>query len=577
MNQKYTIIDLFHKKTTSTRSYICNICGEEHRQFNNRLLHKHNITRQEYIEMYGYPNSFYEKDDILNSLIEQINKLYISNRYKWLVLSGFNHQYYTKDTHTIKTTRDNTTSREIPVLTNQQIKDHLKGKNTIGVFPDGQVSKFLIFDIDSYSGLHVAQGVATAILEFLLKFFQETAIHIVYTGKKGFHITLFFNEPVKISDLHRLFIITVNVVNFDLFDNFAIEMRPTLNGVDGHGVKLPLGVNFTSSDNYNNYAYFVGHNFREIDNQIDYVLNIVQSKGSIVNQIINTHDSPDYVYIDETYSKTDDTVNVPIKDTPDYNSNSSPYRDFRSVETILENGLTSSGTRHHWSFLIAMYLKQLGFDEKEVYNRLMNWSLQQVEQGYSTSSVREIEKDVSAIVYNGVFSSSKDYNLPLIFNRDQSINLYESDFKKLEKINQIAQSTGKSHISTQKVYFAILVHSQIYNTRYREFHMRYTDIMYLSGLNSRKTIKKCIDQLSSMKFIDIIKRDLRYNPKIGFKEANLYLIIHDSHDSNVEFSFASNRIFEYNLFFNVINQNYSDSNLKNIFTTSVIRKLRKAS
>ncbi len=164
-------------------------------------------------------------------------------------------------------------------------------------------------------------------------------------------------------------------------------MRPTTKGEDGYGVKLPMGVNFLNNDNYNNYAFYVDNDFNEIEYGIEYLLNIKKSSSEILREVFNDYKDIKLNYYGKSYINEKECHSVDTKSIDLKN-------DLKGkIEYVIKNGLEVSGTRHYWSFLISMYLKELGLHIDDAYNFLLEWNMKQVQNSMSKSISVEIERD----------------------------------------------------------------------------------------------------------------------------------------------------------------------------------------
>lgn len=564
--KKYKKIqDLFHKSDRKS-SFKCKRCGQELKTFHSNHLKKCGITKEEYINEYGFPNSSLEKDRILNDVMNKMADLYIVNRNKWLILSGFTKSYITKDSDTIKICNKLQGRKEISKLTNYQVKEHLKGKNTVGVFPVGYNSKFLVFDIDSYIGLVYAEQIANSIRDFLIKYFPEEQVHISYSGNKGYHITLYFSHFVDIKELYKIFNIVLNEINIERYTDVRIEMRPTTKGEYGYGVKLPLGVNFVNNDNYNNYAYYVYDDFNEIEYEIEYVLNIKKSSSEIIRKILSDYKNTKLKDYGENYINEKE-VHIKYAKYSNFDINLEG-----KVKYIIENGLETMGTRHYWSFIISMYLKESGLNANETYNFLYDWSLKQIENGLSTSSTTDIEKDLRNMIFKGVYSDNKNYSL---HQQKSEYYLTKQDINLLIELNRNAKDTGIPMVNYQKVLFILLLYGRSYCDENGQFNLTYDKIHKHSGFGSRTTVNKCITGLDSMGYIKIISRNAEYDEVRMKKDPNVYQIVNynKEKDKEIALTITFNEINCEDSFYKVMLKYFGKDNLDEIFTRAIRSKV----
>lgn len=134
------------------------------------------------------------------------------------------------DCYAIQTLRDGSWIYQ-PVrreLSDTVLAEHLAGTHTIGVYPSAQsTTKWLVIDIDSpdMHALHQVLGRAAA-FPFLLE----------NSGRKGFHVWLFFAQPVPNKDARRLG--RSLTTEHEVFP----KQDQTTDKHPGNLIKLPLGV-----------------------------------------------------------------------------------------------------------------------------------------------------------------------------------------------------------------------------------------------------------------------------------------------------------------------------------------------
>lgn len=138
-------------------------------------------------------------------------------------------------------------------LSKLYVKKHLEGTQTIGVFPvlDGR-TKWLCIDIDINKEIYEAPGwkwednakevdaIAEAIKAKLalkdIKSYKESS------GGKGMHVWVFFDPPVPVSLVTRVFPSQIKSISYDK-TKFNVEYFP--NSEQSKSVKLPGGFNPT--------------------------------------------------------------------------------------------------------------------------------------------------------------------------------------------------------------------------------------------------------------------------------------------------------------------------------------------
>src|SRR5690625_1341512 len=187
--------------------------------------------------------------------IRKINDLYIQTRKKYLVQFPDNY-----------VTMDKDASDKVWVLNDGMIKRHLQGSITYGVFSGGWFNKFMTFDVD-YKDLAMARWVTLKVVDTLVREIniKRSDIHVSLSGNKGYHIDLFFDKPLRVTDTEAFYRKVMDEVG-ELPKGGEVEFRPTWS----QGVKLPLGVHQRTG----NRCWFVDNRTLEPFESFDYILTI---------------------------------------------------------------------------------------------------------------------------------------------------------------------------------------------------------------------------------------------------------------------------------------------------------------
>lgn len=144
-------------------------------------------------------------------------------------------------------------------LTESSMFGHLNRHYALGVFANKDSSKFITFDVD-INDTCVCCRIIEAIVSFGI---PRQYIHVSTSGGKGFHVEIFFDEPVPTFMLQRLY----RAVIVDTEYNYRkVEFRPT----STQGIKLPLSVHYKTG----NVAWFLDRDYNPIKTT-DYVFEIV--------------------------------------------------------------------------------------------------------------------------------------------------------------------------------------------------------------------------------------------------------------------------------------------------------------
>ena len=123
----------------------CPYCGQEFKRITSKHLEKHNVSYDEYLKKY---NSIKYME---NLFIKFFDEYYITVRSKYLLYSTDGQTYTINSKKTIsrvdETTGEVIESRALP-LCKKQLQQHIKLKETIGIFFPAIGTKLIGLDLD---------------------------------------------------------------------------------------------------------------------------------------------------------------------------------------------------------------------------------------------------------------------------------------------------------------------------------------------------------------------------------------------------------------------------------------------
>lgn len=161
-----------------------------------------------------------------DTTIQKLNELYITTRKKYIKQKGSNYSTFNKYENSSALT-----------LSDWMLQLHLDGSETYGVFNGNTVNKFITFDVDYADDQPMAKWATRKLIDVLESEFniRSNYIHVSFSGNKGYHVDLFFDEPIKADDAFAFYQRVISVA--DLPSN-KVEYRPSYT----QAVKLPLGI-----------------------------------------------------------------------------------------------------------------------------------------------------------------------------------------------------------------------------------------------------------------------------------------------------------------------------------------------
>lgn len=564
-NNYSSVKELFKKEDTS---FTCAICSKKLKVFHATHLKLHDITKEEYISLYGIPNKYYEKKIIAESIVKKINDIFVSQSYKWGYLSSFSGMYYTLHKK----------QKEYRKMHFNDIKKHLSGGNTLVAFPRNGYSKWLLFDIDTYeytdsnnnrwSSRADAIDLINNLKHILEGYIPADEIHVTSSGNKGYHIELYFNEYIQIEALALFFSILLYEVKIEQFDGVDVEMRPELKGVNGRGIKIPLGHNHTNLYG-SNYCAYLDDDFNHIENEINYVMSIRKTNKDSIYKLINDYKD---IEIDDYKDKYKCEKEVNLSDKEKYSlskTNTTPCNR-SSLWSYYNNGLLIPGTRHDITFKLIMLFKEVDYTIEEAEQKIKAWTEQQIKNGLSKGNVNEINKDIKNILKDVYYR--KTYYLPTIMD----VFLTKDDLKLLEALQLKSREISKRVINHQKLLFSLIIQSKRYADKDGLFSMTYGQMLDSTTISSKSTINKIINELFNWGFIDIISRNKKGTHVKNLPNVYKILNVIDDKSINVYHVCSNKDICNY-CYINMIKHCYRYKDMKYIISDRVKYKIKNSS
>ena len=431
-----------------------------------------------------------------DQMIQKFNDLYVTERRKYVLLRQKG--YY--ETVTWYGKKHPMNEEGAKPLLDFMFKSHLNGWYTICVFASKDTTKFICFDVDVKGNNRKkrAQKAVRLLYETLAQYgIPKKNIYISSSGKKGYHVEIFFKNHLCLKTAKAFFDLIVNRPGLNNLEEANVEFRPT----NTQAVKLPLGYNFCNRFKSRRFCCFVdinsGQDFVEIDNYAYFlyiekinpflIFHILHehrtTNNNINNQLLNLNSTnnaqPSLVVDNETKKDNHYTANQGKQE---------PYDNNYSINGILKlekEGLSKPGTRHNSLLKLAILFKDYyRLSQEDSKTRLIEWLKRQDKSTYTTSldnSIKDIEQIV-ADTYN------RDYKL----KRGNSVRIYA------EEIVEILKAKQKN---AKLLLFALLVHNKKYFSVDGVFYMSYKQMSEATGLS----VRTCIYQMKNLVAQNLVK------------------------------------------------------------------------
>lgn len=463
----------------------------------------------------------------LNSLVKQFNKLYLMYRKEFL--QQFENSYIT---------------RNGSPLTDYDIKQHLQQKYTYGMKlgPEG-LTKFIVFDVDIANDLQRAESIAIDIVRTLHEYYaiEYDDIHVDFSGKKGYHVTLFFDKVIQYNNL------------LPFYDEVREHVGVTKSEVEfrcstGQGMKLPLGINqqtkafmcfciadveagtLTKLNEKDSYEYFL--NIKQID--------LIEFRDSVLNNIKDVKSNNDK---DDKQKEKDKKVATIISeaqaveyqniiDDLDLTGKTAKEIENDITEIININRLKYAGTRHKVTLLLATFFRSQGYEQYETIG-FINSILLNTYENYRTlissdTSKEYMLKEVVRLV-NLTYLKGYQFN-----GSSKEIYIYKSEIETI---------LGVTKLQHKMLLFSLLIQSKRYakpnkkSPHEADFYTAYSTLEKMGNTANRTRLLNYLLELEQMELIKIIERNefdkerSRAENRV-ISKPNRYCVLFQSHSSD---------------------------------------------
>lgn len=411
-----------------------------------------------------------------NNVVQALNNLYVTYRRKFIVQK--------KDGSYREIKRYSKEKKSYaPVLTDKALKQHIEGKQTIGIFAGSKKTKFICFDIDTKDKARADtyQLRDTLILDFADQFgFTYEHINISFSGNKGYHIDLFFDGVIDNEGIEKFY---YSVLSKAGLTTKEVELRPLAQT----GIKLPLGIHQVTEKRC---AFVSTYNLDETL-PLNHILNIKQIDKNkfeqglelIKDETVEVSKSVDEMTEEEHKEFVRSRVDTSLYEV---NNLKGVLRD------ILENNtLKYPDTRNKYTFFLAIYLKEMGNDVADSISIINNIMLNTKRKlkGFISSSEQHIKYETERIVKN---AHKQNY---IMFTIRRDVELYKEELQDVMNIKGV-------HL--QSLYLAMLIHAKRYSDDGESFYMAYSTMANMGSTNNRQRLAEYIQCLSDR--IEVVER-----------------------------------------------------------------------
>ncbi|MCT1652865.1 TOTE conflict system archaeo-eukaryotic primase domain-containing protein [Staphylococcus saprophyticus] len=466
--------------------------------------------------------------ELTSKVIEQFNKLFIVTKHSYIYENSYREKYKT----------DNLYYRSKYPINDTALRKHIDGIQTCGILAD-KYSKFITFDVDTKERSKVDTKHLIKVLqeEFNIK---KRNIHVVFSGRKGYHVYIHFSNPTKVVYLRKFYYDVIQKANFN---TQQIEFRPSTSAI-----KLPLGKHPVTKKR----SWYVDTTTLEPMRSLKPILNITTISNEFINKTYynDLSTTEQEIFLNLANSMNLDKVLL------DENRN--------SIKSVLENNmLEKPNTRHIMTLLIGCYLKSQGYDmetTKQFINGIMYNTLDN-RIGFIDTPRNRIESKTSSQI-NSIYKLDYKYS--------QSIETLSFSVEEIKDVLEVRNT------KLMKLYLAHRIHSKRYaNLEDETYYMTYEQLKQYNVDSNRGRTLEQISKLSDR--IEIVSRnrvDLEKTKQNGkvLKEPNRYKL-KKKFESNVGSITIESRITLEELLIKVQRSNLID--LKPYLSRDLYYKVKK--
>lgn len=271
------------------------------------------------------------------------------------------------------------------------VEKHLQHEYAIGVFSSSSGSKFICFDVDD-DNVDLVRGLQSGLID---AGFDKKGIHISMSGKKGYHVEVFFDSLLDHRRIQKLYQYILRHLSIS---GNTVECYPSAT----KSIKLPLSFH----PDTHAICWYLDDDTLECIEHKEHILTIQPMQTSMAKSLIDAIDS----------GHANDSIDRPLliaekEETPDVRYPFAP--------------ITQKGTRHRRMVEIAVYLRSRGLSQPEISSILFDWISEQDRSLYKSSDA-EVARDIREIC---VWVFSKKYEVA--YCSPDSVQISSSSIEKI--------------------------------------------------------------------------------------------------------------------------------------------------
>ena len=541
----------------------CPYCEQTFNKITTNHLKKHNIDYMQYLKEYK-KEKFYEQ-----LLCRFIQEHYNPSRWKFIEqIQSRDKKYNWITVHTtVKKSLENQSEEQNKqieekdadeninlkskvrsfVFCDADIKAHLRQQRTIGIYTSREDSNcFITFDIDEDDS-EVVEKIWITLNKFGI---DDSQILASYSGNKGYHITVFFNDFIHKATILKFFEIILREANLDKFERENGAKVVEVRGATGQGVKIPFSINRKNATEYiqiktyqdfekreqvgkGSYCYLINRYCGEI-HTIDKIESMQKVDAQLIKNIVNDY-YQEIEFESHISKELKDDLEKVIEDI-NLNGIANKKEDIiDSIKKSLDRGI-EAGNRHKTILRIAILNKSHGMTLAENRKFLIEFTKKEIHafRTQMSDNIREIDSLLKTIYHSVNAFKYKIAATPsnVFFSKDDILEILSVESKTL-----------------RAMYFIIILHIKLYMIGNQEFlkdknfYIGYKKLREALNVNE-KDINKRLNELQQLKKIDFVRKGELYSKeelaelnrgrppdmekyKSYFKKPNIYHLNYD--------------------------------------------------
>lgn len=361
-------------------------------------------------------------------------------------------------------------------LNDGTLRKHLNGDETVGIFSGEYTTKFVSFDVDTKENAELDTRHLINVLVDDFNFNRDD-IHVSLSGKKGFHIDLYFTKNISNQLIKKFYL---DVLDRAEFTTKQIELRPLPNV----GMKLPGGTHKVTK----NVCWYIDKNtFKPIED-MNYILDIEPIPPDVIE---TEYANLEPVILEkseiEEFHDLADTVKINTEEIEDCSGN---------INFVLENNhLRFPNTRNNMTLVLAMYLREQNFSKDKTISIIESIMIN-TKKNYSDlieSSITRIKSQTKHIVET---TYKKGYKLKA---RAKDVRITRDEILDILSIKEW-------HL--KQLYLIHLVQSKRYAEENGNYYMTYKTMSAMGSTKNETSLINYIKQLGKLEKIDVIARNV---------------------------------------------------------------------